>query len=294
MQLIGVLPPRAVHFEGRVSLFTIRHQHSHSRMKTVASLLVVACLASIATGQSLRIATYNVNWSNRQGAQLLDAISAANPDLICLQETTPQSEQFLRTRLANRYPHFHSVGQTGRYAEERFTFASKTELTDVTYTPSDAGLFGFYSASLRFDGGDIRFVNVHLAPFLVPRDGGVRDALAALAATEGTHKSEIASIEKSIDAKLPTIVVGDFNSLSSFCAPRRLLELGFVDAYASVHAQPDAQPTWHWPTRPAPLALRIDYIFHTPHFTATEADIIRRDVSDHSRVVAQLKWRGPL
>jgi endonuclease/exonuclease/phosphatase (EEP) superfamily protein YafD len=118
--------------------------------------------------------------------------------------------------------------------------------------------------------------------------------MTAVSATERKHAAEIAAIIEIIDCSKPTIVVGDFNSTSEFNAPRRLKELGFVDAYASVHDDADEHATWHWPTRLVTISLRIDYIFHTPHFVTSEARIIRRKGSDHSLVVAELRRGEPL
>ena len=93
---------------------------------------------------------------------------------------------------------------------------------------------------------------------------------------------------RTIDLDQPTIVVGDFNSLSNFCAPRRLVQLGFQDAFASMHKSADEHATWHWPTSPVPLAFRIDYIFHSSHLMTTKSEIVRRDGSDHYLVFADL------
>jgi endonuclease/exonuclease/phosphatase (EEP) superfamily protein YafD len=89
--------------------------------------------------------------------------------------------------------------------------------------------------------------------------------------------------------KQPTIVAGDFNSVSTFCAPAKLKEIGLLDAFAAVHDDPEVHVTWQWPTRPLPLRLRIDYIFHTKHFTALDAQVIRGEGSDHSLVLAALR-----
>ncbi|WP_442505713.1 endonuclease/exonuclease/phosphatase family protein [Novipirellula sp. SH528] len=258
-------------------------------MKPLTSLLIVAfTLASYASADSIRIATYNLNWGNRRGDNVLDAIANADPDLICFQETTVHSERFLRERLAKTHPYFYAAGHEGRYAGERFAFASKVELTEVTFVPPTAGLFGFYTANLDFSDTTVRIVNVHLTPFQIKRGGGIGDAMAALSITEDKHATEIDAIVDTIDCKRPTIVVGDFNSISTFIAPRRLTGLGLIDAYATVHEDADSHPTWNWPTQPLPLALRIDYIFHTPHFTARESEIVHRDGSDHSLVFAVL------
>lgn len=258
-------------------------------MKSVTiQLLLLFMLASHSHGQSIRVATFNVNWGNRRGDQVIDAITTAKADVLCLQETTLQSEQFLKSQLAGQYPVFHSVGHKGKYAAERFTIASKKELRDLTFHPPDAGLFGFYSATIQLRTKDVRILNVHLSPLLIRRGDGIRQAIEAFTDAEEKHTEEIEAIVRTIDVDQPTIVVGDFNSLSTFGAPQRLMKLGFQDAFASIHPNADAHPTWYWPTKPVPLAFRIDYIFHSSHFTAAKSEVIRRDGSDHCLVVADL------
>ena len=258
-------------------------------MKTLTSIIIVCCLASTAWADTFCVATYNLNYANRRGDQVLNAIATADPDLVCFQETTIQSERFLREQLATTHPFFYSVGHNGQYFAERFAFASKTKLTDVKFTEPYAGLFGFYAATVETTGGPIQVINVHLSPFQFKRGGGIADAMTAISATEEVHASEIAAIVAAIDPKSATIVLGDFNSISTFTAPKRLIELGLIDAFASLHDDADAHPTWSWPTRPIPVKLRIDYIFHTPHLTTTKAEILRRDGSDHALLYAVLK-----
>jgi endonuclease/exonuclease/phosphatase family metal-dependent hydrolase len=131
-------------------------------------------------------------------------------------------------------------------------------------------------------------VNVHLTPFRFKKGGGIGAALVALSRTEEIHSKEIDVIVKAIDTSRPTIVVGDFNSPSEFHAPERLRQIGSVDSFASVNSDADIHPTWHWPTKPLPLALRIDYIFCTRHFRTVESKIMRRADSDHYLVVSEL------
>jgi len=258
-------------------------------MKNLISIIIVCFLASSARADTLCVATYNLNYANRRGDQVLDAIATADPNLVCFQETTIQSERFLREHLEKTHPFFYSVGHKGQYYAERFAFASKTKLTDVKYTEPNAGLFGFYAATVETTGGPIQVVNVHLSPFQFKRGGGIADAMTALSATEEVHAIEIAAIVEAIDPNKATIVLGDFNSISTFAAPKRLVELGMIDAFASLHDDADAHPTWNWPTRPIPVTLRIDYIFHTPHFTTTKSEVLRRGGSDHALLYAVLK-----
>lgn len=125
------------------------------------------------------------------------------------------------------------------------------------------------------------------------RGGGIAAAMAALSRTEEVHSKEIAVISSAIDTSQPTIVVGDFNSPSQFNAPKRLRKIGMVDSFASVKADAETHPTWQWPTKPLPLALRIDYIFCTPHFRTVESKVIRREGSDHYLVVSELTRSEP-
>lgn len=258
-------------------------------MKNLISIIIFNCFASSAWADTLCVATYNLNFANRRGDQVLDAIATADPDLVCFQETTIQSEGFLREHLKKTHPYFYSVGHKGRYYAERFAFASKTKLTDLKFTEPNAGLFGFCIATVETTRGPIQVVNVHLSPFQFKRGCGIADAMTSLSATEEVHVIEIAAIVEVIDPKKATIVLGDFNSISTFAAPKRLVELGMIDAFASLHDDADAHPTWSWPTRPIPVKLRIDYIFHTPHFTTTKSEVLHRDGSDHALLYAVLK-----
>ena len=246
--------------------------------------------------RSLRFATYNINWGNSYGDQVLDAIAEAKADVLFLQETTLQSEAFLQPRLSGWYPYFYVAGHEGQYAAERFAFASSIPLRDVVFTPPASGLFGWFSARCEIEGIQVALVNVHLTPLTIQADSvaGVGALMSALDAAEAKHAAEIEAICATLDAKQPTIVAGDFNSLSTFAAPSRLRVLGFIDSFASVHDDAEAHPTWFWPTRPLPLRGRIDYIFHTAHFRTTSSEVVTRDGSDHFLLVSEVSMIEPV
>lgn len=266
-------------------------------MKSFTTPIILLTLVTWATasarGQTVRIATFNVNWGNRYGDDVLDAIETSNADVVCLQETTPQSEQFLREQLSDIYPSFHAAGYQGKYLAERFVFASKLAPRDLQFQPPKAGLFGFYAATFSVGGKEVRVINAHLSPFIVRRNAGMLDVMAAISTTEEKHAAETAAIAKTIDPEIPTITVGDFNSLSTFHAPKRLVALGFTDSFAAIHPDADAHATWRWPTRPVPLSLRIDYIFHSKHFKTIDSEIIRCRGSDHALLVSELEFVVP-
>ncbi|MEQ9408202.1 MAG: endonuclease/exonuclease/phosphatase family protein [Fuerstiella sp.] len=254
-------------------------------------ILAFVTVASIGTtnADELRVATFNVNYANRRGDLVLRAIATANADVICLQETTLQSEEFLRRHLKVEYPEFNVIGHQDRYYAERFAFVSRQPPKDLDFHPPKDGLFGFWCATFTTAQRDIRIVNVHLKPFMLNRDSGVTGIMASVAATEACHQNEIARIIQSLPDDMPVLVVGDFNSMSTFCAPQAMASAGYMDSFASVHDKPDAHPTWHWPTRPIPLRMRVDYIFHSVEFQTLTSQVIAPTGSDHSLLVSELK-----
>src|SRR6266496_1685011 len=54
-------------------------------------------------GPHIRVLTYNVNWGAPGANLAADIIRLSGADIVCLQETTPQWEQFLRRELATDY-----------------------------------------------------------------------------------------------------------------------------------------------------------------------------------------------
>lgn len=237
----------------------------------------------------LTVATYNINWGARDLRQIAATIRQTEADVVCLQETTPRAERHLRRTLRDLYPHMHFEGHDGRVAAERFGFLSKSPLRNVVFLPPRHGLFGSCRAEVESGGRTVQIVNVHLQPVIVRAGAGLREAYAGLARTEETHAREIAHILKHVTADVPTVIAGDFNSLSTFRAPMVLKERGFVDSFAHVNENPESTPTWRWKLRQGELALRIDYIFHTEEFATRQSKVVESSASDHRLVVSRLE-----
>lgn len=261
----------------------------------VRSAVVVSVILGLANcvyaADNLRVATFNINWGNVDLPDIQRAMTAADADVICIQESTRASERFLLKHFRGSFPHIVFKGHRGKFLAERFGFMSKTPLIDVQYSPPVDGLFGTYVASVKHDNRAIRVINVHLSPFVVPQGAGFRGALQAMSKVEAVHEKEIAAVSSNIDADHPTLVCGDFNSLSTFAAPKQLATLGLTDSFAAVTMKPDSQPTWRWPVGKLNLQLRIDYIFHTNHFTTVSSRIVPTKGSDHYLVVTELAFK---
>jgi endonuclease/exonuclease/phosphatase family metal-dependent hydrolase len=239
---------------------------------------------------TLKIATYNINWGNPDLTAVVSTIRQSDADVVCLQETTKQSESHIRRTLRKDYSHIHFHGHRGRFGAERFGFLSRHRMRGLSFLPPKHGLFGAYVGRLQLGGQTIQIVNVHLQPIVLP-SAGMRSAYSAFTAMEDIHRKEITHIYENVRLDVPTLIVGDFNSTSSFRATRFLTRNGFVDSFAQIHADADAHPTWHWPLKHGEWALRIDYIFHSRHFTTTESTVMPSEGSDHYLVSASLSLK---
>lgn len=263
-----------------------------SRTIAIVAAIVAACTAIAFADQpagGLKVAAYNINWGNIDLKTAVSTIQKADADVVCLQETNGTSERYIRRALKKTYRQMHFRGHRGKYGAERFGFLSRHPITTLSFVPPKHGLFGAYVARARVRGVEIQIVNVHLQPVIPPRNAGLLQALSAFAAMEQTHAKEISHIFEKLVPDSPTIIAGDFNSLSTFQAPSFLKKRGFVDSFAQVHDNPDAQPTWRWRFRNGAWSLRIDYIFHSRHLTTTESAVIRSSASEHYLVASVLQ-----
>lgn len=247
---------------------------------------------SACAGEKFRVATFNINYGNVDLGDIVRTIKQASADVICLQETTNayrnDSETRLKQQFRKSHPYIYFVGHKGRYAAERFGFASKYPLTRLRFVPPVHGLFGTYFATVKLPAGDVRIANVHLSPFQVGRGSNAVGVFKAISAVESRHKLEIETVGRDLDSNVPTIVCGDFNSMSTFVAPRALTALGFQDSFASVTESPDSHPTWKWPIKGMPVQFRIDYIFHSSHFKTATSKVLPTVGSDHSLLVSEM------
>ena len=66
--------------------------------------------ALAARTSKIRVATYNINYGNRQLNAVAEAIRRADADVVCLQETNVESENYLRQEFSNTYSYIRFQG----------------------------------------------------------------------------------------------------------------------------------------------------------------------------------------
>jgi endonuclease/exonuclease/phosphatase family metal-dependent hydrolase len=260
-------------------------------LNAIAILVVAAASRAFAQNDTLRVATFNINYANENLAAIAAAIDEAAPTIVCIQESNQQSERHFRSTFQKQFPHQHFVAHRGEYLEEGLAILSKVPLSDVRFVPPKSGLFGTYYATFNFSGMSVRIANVHLSPFLIRPGSGFRETYQSLQSSETIRKAEIQLIVEQVDADHATLICGDFNSLSWLVAPKRLVKERFIDSFASVTQNADLHATWRWPVDKPRLHARIDYIFHSNHFTTESSRIAKTNDSDHYLLVSTLKTR---
>ncbi|MBA3817372.1 MAG: endonuclease/exonuclease/phosphatase family protein [Deltaproteobacteria bacterium] len=234
--------------------------------------------------RQLRVMTYNLNYGNPSPRASLDAIEAADVDIVLLQEITSEWRDSLKQRFAKQYPHqaYRVIG----HGSGGIAALSKHPITseELWAAPPRTGAW-FPAQRLVIDGplGPLQILNVHLRPCL---DGGswVRGFLT----TPPIRRKEIEAHWKKLDYQLPTIVAGDFNE----DATGRAIE--YLMAHGMTRVPTTGPTTWHYETHTRGqahdlLKMDIDHVMIDSHFVAEDAHVVDAGASDHRPVIVTIR-----
>lgn len=232
---------------------------------------------------ALRLMTYNVNYANPSPATALDAIAAADVDVVLLQEITSAWQQVLEARFAETYP--HRVYRIDRRAAGGLAVLSKRAIREEAVWPAPAGTGAWFPAQrLVIDG--IQLLHVHLRPAII--DGSwVKGFLT----TPPIRRAEIAAHWARLDGTLPTIVAGDFNEDATGRA------LDFLAGHGLARVPTRGPTTWHYPQTSRSgvvsdlLKMDIDHVVLDGRLAGSDAHVIDAGHSDHRPVVVAISRR---
>lgn len=231
----------------------------------------------------LSVMSFNVLLGGKPADAALDAIAAADPDILCLQEMTPQLAKTFKARLGKRYPHrYFKPGPV----TQGVGIASRYPLTDgqvlrlgLTYLPA-------VSATVRLKSGAVRLACVHLMPPLARFKKSV-NVWKRYVRNETIRVGQVERLLAHVDAaRLPAIIMGDMNEWPGQAAMAELAKAGFRDSCLGTGGNCGAT----WPARmPAtPAAFRIDYILGRGVWFA-DAATLEAGGSDHYPVAARFR-----
>lgn len=236
--------------------------------------------AQVPTAPHLRVLTYNVNWGGARPDLATEAILRSGADIVCLQETTPQWQHYLRTALAHDYP-FTEFRDSKTRMGGGIAFLAKVPGSSVAYVPSDTGWFDGWIVKFDTAIGAVQVVNVHLRPPV--SDGG--SWVSGYLTTRDDRRTEMERFYNAREPGLPMLVMGDFNDGENSSVVRWLEDKGMVNALPQFDYY---SPTWKWRTSVLTLKRRMDHILYTAEFDCSAAEVIAAGASDHFPVQAIL------
>ncbi len=228
-------------------------------------------------GPSLKIVTYNINWGTCGWQKIGNYLAEADADVICLQETHTEWENFLKARLKHKYPYskFSNSGGAGGIA-----VMSKYKLENIRIIDPEAGWFPALTAEVKSDIGKVRLLNVHLRPPLSDQGSAT---ISALYNSPEIHRKELTQFVKQAGTDLPLIITGDFNEHEDGGGLDFLFDKGFTDTLSLYDQSSD---TWEWPLGYGiQLDDRYDHLIFSRQLHCTGAKVLHIDnASDHMPV----------
>ena len=284
-------------------------------MPPVLRLLLLLGFATFASAaEPLRVMSFNVRYAAAKDGEnawpkrtelFFATIEAFAPDLIGFQEVIAVQHDALTARLSD-YGFSGVARDDGQrkgewaciaYRKARFTVVDSGNFW-LSERPEMAGSKSWDAGQTRIcswvrlhetaTGKEFFFANTHFD------DKGVVARLEA--------SRLISSRLPQIAANLPALLTGDFNLTEDKPAYAVLVQpttpgaIRWIDSFREVHPTRGPEEATGHGFKGRTQGSRIDFIFHTGHFIATESAINRtaregRYPSDHYPVTAVLRWK---
>ena len=257
------------------------------RLLTVAGLAAAATLGPTGyacrprtpptvAGPTLRVMSVNVCFQNTDDAAVVRAITTAAPDVVAVEEYTPEFDAALRPALSAAYPHQccqPRVGGSGLAVFSRRPFVGDPR-PDL----------GDFRAQIRcvVRLGD-RPVAVYAVHPKAPLNTGyiLRNRRQTL--------DYVAQVKAE---PLPAILAGDWNFTAETANAVALGRAGLTDCFDV--AGRGRGTTWPMNSGWAswPPGIRLDHVYLTPQLTCTRYQTGGFDGSDHLPIVTDIGFRG--
>lgn len=233
-------------------------------------------------GEGLTVMSFNVLLGGAPSADVLDAIEAARPDILCLQELTPELAGLFKARLGKRYPHRYF--KPGRMTQG-VGIASRHPLGNGKLLTLGLSYLPAVSATARTDSGPIRVACIHLMPPFARFKKSV-NIWKRYFRNQAIRLGQVAELLKHLDSlNMPAVIMGDMNDWPGQAAVTALAKAGFRDACHSPRSR--CGPTWPGHTLSWPAIIRIDQILGRGVRFASSA-VLEAGGSDHYPVAARL------
>lgn len=244
---------------------------------------------AVSRAPSLSVMTFNVRFDHHAPDQILRAIVLADPDIVAVQELTTQLDHYLSTQLATQYPYRLSQAADWPWGSGIYSRYPLTELENRAYY---GGLLDTQDVQVSWNGRLIRLLNFHPVPPTLHWSSASFGTISLPSNYEADIRhAQVADLvdRLRVQATEPLILACDCNmdpASNDYDQVTQSLEDGFREAgWGFGHTlYNNDQPNW---IQDVPL-VRIDYIFHSRHFRAAEAQVMPYASSNHRPVIVRL------
>lgn len=229
------------------------------------------------------IMSFNLLVGGQPAADAMDAIAAASPDLLCLQEMTPQFADEFARKFSVSYPYLlfapHPTVQ-GIGIASRYRLSEGELLTlGLPYMPAVA-------ATVHLDQAAVRIACAHFVPHVAnfePSDG-IRDRYYTNR-TIRTGQAQ-ALLDHLNSSGKPAIVLGDLNEWKGQAALTELVDAGFRDACQAANSR--CGPTWPGRVSYGPAVVQLDHILGRG-IEFRQTTVLEAGGSDHYPIIARFR-----
>ena len=244
--------------------------------KRAVALVLLACLnyafvlplyfgkPASATEKPIRAMLMNINAANGNTDQVLKSIEMANPDILLLEEVTPEWASQL-TVLNTDYPYRVAEPQNGCFG---IMLISKIPLEHGKVV--EIGAMGIPSivAEAHFPQGIVSVIGTHPLPPMGAEYSKQRNI-------------QLAALPKFIhDQKYPVLLIGDLNTSPwSVHFTRLLRDSGLKNSMKGFGFQPS------WPSNHRLLRIPLDHMLHSPEISIHNRRVGGDVGSDHLPVI---------
>lgn len=222
----------------------------------------------------LRVMTFNTAAFYTSPDALVNYLAQSDVDIIALIELGELNGQVISEALLQDYPYQVIRGKdvAGKAILSRYPIVGQDVFTLRTQRPN-------LEAQVQVGQQTITVYAVH--PPAPDEQRGLNFYVV-----DPDNGAEIDMLLQRVDALVPTLLLGDFNTTEHSPAYRHMRRAGLADAYRT--AGFGFGDTYF--VRGLPLT-RIDYIWHTPHLIPVYAHVGERLGSDHAAVIADFRLR---
>lgn len=239
-------------------------------------------------GMPLRVMTYNTAAFYTHPDDLIALLRELDADVVALVELNKINADRLERDLANAYPYrvLEGGGTHGKGLLSRYPIGEHNVFQIATDRPNIHAV--------------LQVGQAHVNVYVVHPPSPDFNRRLNFYTPDPANRAEIEHLIAEAPGNTPALLLGDFNFTDQSPVYRIIRRQGYQDAFREAgygfggtfhqRAFPvgGGRSIWLWRD---PAVARIDYVWHSSHFTAARAFVGSANRSDHAPVIADLRLR---